>query len=85
MTQQKRTKRPTFPSAPVSLAELRKLRGKTQLRLAAELDMHQSLLSRTERRGDHLVSTLHRYVEALGGELVVSARFGSQVAQLKGF
>jgi transcriptional regulator with XRE-family HTH domain len=84
MPQRKRISRPTLPSAPVTLAELRELLGKTQLGMAAELEMDQSLLSRTERRGGHRVSTLRRYVEALGGELVISVRFGSRFVQLKG-
>jgi hypothetical protein len=45
--------------------------------------MDQSELSKAERRADHRLSTLRRYVEALGGELEVFARFGSKRVRLK--
>jgi len=41
-------------------------------------------VSRAERRTDHRVSTLRRYVQALGGDLVVSARFGRRLIPLRG-
>jgi hypothetical protein len=46
--------------------------------------MKQSELSRSERREDHLLSTLRRYVEGLGGELVVVARLGGKAVRLRG-
>ena len=36
----------------------------------------QSELSQIERRDDHMVSTLRRFVEGLGGKLEVNAVFG---------
>jgi hypothetical protein len=48
------------------------------------LEMKQSELSRAERREDHLLSTLRRYVEGLGGELQVVARVGDKVVKLRG-
>jgi predicted transcriptional regulator len=57
----------------MNLAELRKELGITQTELAAAAEMTQGELSRLERRSDHLVSTLRRCVEALGGELEVTA------------
>jgi hypothetical protein len=44
--------------------------------------MTQSELSRLESRGDHRISTLRRYVEALGGELEVTALFGGRRVKL---
>ena len=55
----------------MNLKEVRELLGKTQEQLAAVANIDQSQLSRTERREDHLVSTLRQYIEALGGELEV--------------
>ena len=43
--------------------------------VARTAEMTQSELSRLESRGDHRISTLTRYVEALGGELEVAAIF----------
>ena len=59
--------------AGVTLAQLREAAGKTQVEVAAETEMAQSELSRFERRDDRKLSTLRRYVEALGGELEVVA------------
>lgn len=68
----------------MSLNDLRKALGKTQSEVAKVAHMTQGELSRAERRLDHLVSTLRRYVKGLGGELEVSARFGRKRYWLKG-
>jgi DNA-binding XRE family transcriptional regulator len=59
----------------LSLRDLREQCGFTQQQVAEALEMAQGTLSRLERRDDHLVSTLRKVVEALGGELEVTARF----------
>lgn len=58
-----------------SLAELRNRRGVTQIELASRLRMLQSAVSRFERQDDALISTLARYVDGLGGHLVLRAQF----------
>lgn len=63
---------------PVSLREVRKDLGLTQVELATMAGMSQGDLSRLERRTDHLISTLQRYVAAMGGHLEVAAIFGSR-------
>ncbi len=68
----------------MNLRELRLAAGKTQEQVARAAKMKQSELSRAERREDHLLSTLRRYVEGLGGELEVVARVGSKVVKLRG-
>ena len=68
----------------MNLRTLREFVGKTQVETAEEADWTQGELSRAERRDDHLLSTLRRYVEALGGELEVTARFGDKSVRLKG-
>ncbi len=57
----------------ISLSDLRKELGLTQVEMANAAEMTQSELSKIERRDDHLVSTLRRAVHALGGELEVTA------------
>lgn len=47
----------------------------TQQQLAEELGVKQGTISKMERRPDHLVSTLRRFVEAMGGELELKAHF----------
>ncbi len=42
----------------------------------------QSQVSETERRGDHRLSSLRRYIQALGGELENIANFGDRRVRL---
>ncbi|MGD0678651.1 MAG: helix-turn-helix domain-containing protein [Polyangiaceae bacterium] len=63
----------------LTLQELRRGLSMTQVDVARTAEMTQSELSRLESRGDHRISTLRRYVEALGGELEVAAVFGARM------
>lgn len=64
------------------LRELRKIAGVTQASLARRLKVSQGQISETENREDVLVSTLRRYVAALGGEIEVVARFGDKTLRV---
>jgi transcriptional regulator with XRE-family HTH domain len=68
----------------MNLPELRKALGKTQLEVADAAEMAQAKVSEFERRDDHVLSVLRRYVEALGGELEVNAVFDKKRIRLKG-
>jgi DNA-binding XRE family transcriptional regulator len=57
----------------MDLRALREAAGLTQEELAAKVEITQSQLSKMERREDHRISTLRRYVKAMGGELEVIA------------
>jgi transcriptional regulator with XRE-family HTH domain len=57
------------------LHELRRAREMTQVALAKQLNMVQPSVSRLERQADLYVSTLRRYIEALGGRLEIHAVF----------
>jgi transcriptional regulator with XRE-family HTH domain len=57
----------------MDLRELREAMGLTQGELAQRIEITQSQLSKLERRDDHRISTLRRYVEALGGSLEICA------------
>jgi DNA-binding XRE family transcriptional regulator len=57
------------------LHELRQARQLSQEELAVTLETSQSSISKLERRVDVYVSTLRRYVESMGGELDIIARF----------
>lgn len=59
----------------LTLHELRKVRSVSQEELAKKLAVGQPAVAKIERRSDMYVSNLRRYVEALGGTLVISARF----------
>lgn len=58
-----------------TLRDLRRVRALTQLDLARRLGIKQDGISRIEQRSDLLLSTLRRYVAAMGGELELVARF----------
>lgn len=68
----------------MNLRTMREALGKTQEALATAAQMDQSEISKAERRNDHLLSTLRRYVEAMGGELEVVAHFGDKRIRLQG-
>jgi len=59
----------------IELNELRRARKLTQEQLAERLGIRQSNVSKLERRADMHVSTLRDVVEAMGGELRLTARF----------
>ena len=59
----------------MSLRELRKARKITQTRVAKTLGITQDGVSRLEKRSDLLLSTLRKTVEALGGQLLLTAEF----------
>ena len=67
----------------MDLRELREAAGKTQEELAEALNKVQSEISRLEGRSDYRLSTLQRYVAALGGELEVVASFGNRRVRLR--
>jgi predicted transcriptional regulator len=68
----------------LNLRAMRELAGKTQIFVAEHSGISQGEISIAERRKDHLVSTLRRYVKALGGELEIVARFGEKTVKLRG-
>ena len=83
-----RAKRPLSPDArkrvdeikramqlEIALAELRELRGATQAQVADSLGTSRPNVGRIESEIDVRLSTLERYVEALGGKLEIHAVF----------
>ncbi len=57
------------------LRNVRKDQGLSQKAVADAMGIGQDSVSRLERRGDCLVSTMRDYVEAMGGELQLVAKF----------
>lgn len=64
------------------LAELRESREITQEQLARAMGISQGAVSRAERREDVQLSTLRKFVHAMGGELEILARFGEHVTRI---
>ncbi len=68
----------------LTLRELRKALEMTQTALAEQLHVGQDTVSRIERRTDMLLSTLHDYVQGLGGRLELNVEFpGHKKVRLK--
>ncbi|MBA2650742.1 MAG: helix-turn-helix transcriptional regulator [Tatlockia sp.] len=59
----------------MTLRDLRLALHKTQNDLSAKLHISQDGISRLEKRSDMLLSTLGKYVTALGGTLRITAEF----------
>lgn len=58
----------------MTLMQLRKDLNLTQEQMANILEKKQAEVSKFEKRGDMLISTLRGYIRALGGELELIAR-----------
>ncbi|MEA3092186.1 MAG: hypothetical protein QOJ04_3528 [Caballeronia sp.] len=70
-----------------SLRALRELAGLTQTDLARRLAVGQAAISKIENRGDVQISSLKKYVEALGATLRIDAAFDAEArtaARLEG-
>jgi len=65
--------RETLRALPIG--EIRKAVGMTQIELAERLDIAQGSVSKIENATDMYISTLRKYVKALGGELHITAKF----------
>ncbi len=77
-----RTGARTQPQRVRLLQELREQQQISQVELAARLGIRQPTISKIERREDVNLSTLRRYIEALGGELHVTARFPNGAVEI---
>lgn len=62
-----------------TLAEARRALEKTQTELADVLQIKQNAVAQLEKRSDMLLSTLRKYVSAMGAELQLSIRTATGV------
>ena len=69
----------------MDLAEMRRARLLSQEELAQALHIGQSPVARLEKRADMYVSTLRRFIEAMGGELEIVARFPDHTVTIRNF
>jgi transcriptional regulator with XRE-family HTH domain len=69
----------------MALDELRTARELTQERLAETLGIKQATVSKIERQSDMYVSTLARFIEAMGGTLEIRACFPEGSVRIKQF
>jgi len=66
----------------IELASLRESAGVTQVELAGRLGITQGNVSRLEHRDDVYLSSLRDYIEALGGNLRITAMFDDAEIEL---
>ncbi len=71
--------------AEMDLADLRRALDLTQATLAETLGVGQAEVSKIEKRADILVSTLRRFIDAMGGELEIRAVFPDRVVAIRDF
>jgi len=69
----------------MALEELRTALRMTQQQLAKSLNIDQSAVSKLERRTDMYVSTLERFIEAMGGHLEIRAVFPEGSVRIRQF
>ena len=67
------------------LAELRQARKFTQQQIAQSLKIKQASVSKLESQTDMYISTIRRYIEAMGGELEIIAKFPEGSIRVENF
>ncbi len=73
--QKKAAKKTADIIASMPLYELRQARHLSQEQLGNALEKKQGSISRIEKQTDMYISTLRSYIEAMGGQLDIIARF----------
>lgn len=68
----------TIAKRHMMLRELREARNRTQVAMARKLGVKQVSISRLESREDPRLSTLTRYIDAMGGQLHLIVEFPEQ-------
>lgn len=71
--------------ANMALDQLRAARKLTQQSLAEILGVNQAAISKMERRADMYISTLAKFIEAMGGELEIRAVFQDRAVRITQF
>ncbi len=69
----------------MDLADLRRALDLTQATMAEALGVGQAEVSKVEKRADILVSTLRRFINAMGGELEIRAVFPDHSVVIRDF
>jgi DNA-binding transcriptional regulator YiaG len=69
----------------MDLAEVRRALKLSQEEIGQTLQIKQGSVAKIEKRADMYVSTLRRFIEAMGGELEIVARFPDHAVKIKNF
>jgi DNA-binding XRE family transcriptional regulator len=67
----------------MNLAQVRRARALSQEAIAETLQVGQAAVAKLEKRTDMYLSTLRRFVEAMGGELELVARFPDHAVRIR--
>jgi predicted transcriptional regulator len=68
-----------------TLRQLREARERSQVEMTEKLHIKQAAVSKLERRTDMYLSTLRSYIEAMGGQLEIIARFPQRAVRIVQF
>jgi DNA-binding transcriptional regulator YiaG len=69
----------------MDLGEVRRALKLSQDEIAQTLQIGQGSVAKIEKRTDMYVSTLRRFIQAMGGELEIVARFPDHAVTIKNF
>jgi predicted transcriptional regulator len=69
----------------MDLGEVRRALKLSQDEIAQTLQIGQGSVAKIEKRTDMYVSALRRFIQAMGGELEIVARFPDHVVTIKNF
>lgn len=69
----------------MDLADVRRAMKLSQEELAQTLHVGQASIAKIEKRTDMYVSTLRRFIEGMGGELEIVARFSGHSVRIRNF
>jgi hypothetical protein len=69
----------------MDLADVRRALKLSQEEIAQTLQVGQAAVAKLEKRTDMYVSTLRRFIEAMGGELEIVARFPGNTVRIRNF
>lgn len=72
-------------SEEMDLAEVRRAMKLSQEEIAQTLQIGQGSVAKIEKRADMYVSTLRRFIEAMGGKLEIVARFPDHAVKITNF
>jgi hypothetical protein len=69
----------------MDLAQLRTAHQLSQAALGEILHVEQPAVAKLEKRTDMYISTLRRFIQAMGGELEITARFPDHIVRISNF
>lgn len=69
----------------MNLSELRRARRLSQEAIAQALAVSQGSVAKMEKRTDMYISSMRRFIEAMGGELEVTAKFPDHTVRIDQF